>query len=98
MATFVVLITETQRGEEQIRDTLARAARFRETAKEFGITVREQFWTMGAYDGVIVFDAPDDETASALLLNLASRGSVRTQTLRAYDAAATEAIIKRSGA
>ncbi len=98
MATFVTLIAETQRGEEQIRDTTARAASFRDKAKELGVTVREQFWTMGAYDGVVIFDAPDDETASALLLHLASRGSVRTQTLRAFDAAAMEKIVKRSGA
>ena len=30
-----------------------------------GVKVRDIFWTLGHFDGVIVFDAPDDETAPA---------------------------------
>jgi uncharacterized protein with GYD domain len=42
---------------------------------------------MGVYDGFIVFDAPDDETATAAMLSLDSRENVTTQTLRSFDAA-----------
>jgi len=41
---------------------------------------------MGAYDGLIVFDAPDDETASAAMLSLSSRENVTTQVLRSFTA------------
>jgi uncharacterized protein with GYD domain len=41
---------------------------------------------MGAYDGLILFDAPDDETATAAMLSLGSRDNVTTQTLRAFNA------------
>ena len=96
MATFLALITETQEGENKIRDSIARAAAFREEATSFGVKIRELYWSMGAYDGFILLDAPDAQTASALLLKLASRGAVRTQTLQAFDAREMEAILKRA--
>ena len=86
MATFIALITETQEGEVNIQDSVSRAAQFVDKAKQFGVTIESQYWTMGAYDGVLIFDAPDDETAASLMLHLASKGSVRTHTLRAFDA------------
>jgi len=96
MATFLALINETQEGEKQIVDSVARAAAFREEATAFGVKIKEQYWTMGAHDGFVLFEAPDAATASALLLRLSSKGSVRTQTLQAFDAREMEAILKRS--
>jgi uncharacterized protein with GYD domain len=52
---------------------------------------------MGEYDGVLVFEAPDDVTAAALLCKLNARGAVRTHTLRAFNAEDTTAILKRAG-
>jgi uncharacterized protein with GYD domain len=96
MPTFLALINETQEGESKIRDSVARAAAFREEASTFGVKVKELYWTMGAYDGFILFEAPDAQVASALLLRLSSRGSVRTQTLQAFDAREMESILKRA--
>jgi uncharacterized protein with GYD domain len=41
---------------------------------------------MGAHDGLIIFDAPDDETATAAMLSLSSRENVTTETLRSFTA------------
>ena len=97
MPTFLALITETQEGESKIRDSVARAAAFRAEATTFGVKVKEQYWTMGAYDGFVLLEAPDAQTASALLLKLGTRGAVRTQTFQAFDAREMEAILKRAG-
>jgi uncharacterized protein with GYD domain len=86
MATFVTLIKLTERGVKDIKDSGKRAADFKAHAKKHGIEVKEQFWCMGAYDGVIIFDAPDDETATAAMLSLSSRDCVSTQTLRSFTA------------
>ena len=51
------------------------------------------YWTLGAFDGVIVSEAPDEETATAALLHLGSLGNTRTQTARAYDAAEMQKIL-----
>ena len=63
-----------------------------------GVEVKDIFWSLGPIDGVIVVDAPDDETATALMLQLGSFANVQTQTARAYQAAEMEQIVaKMSG-
>ena len=46
-------------------------------------TVRK-LWAMRAYDVVILFEAPDDETMSAFTLKIGALGNVKSQTLRAF--------------
>lgn len=87
MATYVSLLKFTEQGVKKIKDTCKRAADFKASAKKFGIEVKEQYWCVGAYDGLIVFDAPDDETATAGMLTLSSLDNVTTQTLRTFSAA-----------
>jgi uncharacterized protein with GYD domain len=58
MATYVTLIKFTERGVKDIKDTCKRAADFKSHSKKHGIEVKEQYWCMGAHDGLIIFDAP----------------------------------------
>lgn len=95
MATFVSLISYTRHGEVGINDTVQRADAFREAAKKVGAEVRDVFWTLGSYDGVLIFEAPDEATATTLLLSLGSQGNVRTETLRAFDGDQIRAILDR---
>jgi len=95
MATFVSLITLTQRGGEDVKHTVDRANSFRQTAEKAGASVKDVYWTLGNYDGVLIFDAPDDETATSLMLSLGAAGNVRTQTLRAFDSERIKPIVDR---
>ena len=52
---------------------------------------------MGHYDSVAIIEAPDDETVTAMMLDLASAGNLRTATLRAFDHDQMQAIIQRTG-
>lgn len=94
MATFIALITETQLGETHIDESVARASKFRDEAGKFGAQIIGMYWTLGSYDGVLIFEAPDDEKAAALLYQLVSKGAVRTQTLRAFDVETTKSILQ----
>lgn len=87
MATFIATIRFTQQGVQNINDTGKRANAFKAAAKKMKIKVKEIYWTLGAFDGAIIFDAPDDETATAAMLHLGSSGSVQTTTVRAFNAA-----------
>jgi uncharacterized protein with GYD domain len=82
----VTLLKFTAQGVKKFKDTCKRATDFKASAKKLGIEVKEQYWCMGAYDGVIVFEAPDDDTATAAMLALSSLDNVATQTLRSYTA------------
>lgn len=96
MVTLISLIKETQHGEENIYDTVVRAKRFEELAESFGAKVKGLYWTMGSYDGVLILEVPDARTGAALLYRLTAGGSVRAETLTAFDAGEMTGILVRS--
>jgi uncharacterized protein with GYD domain len=93
MATFITTVKFTEQGIQNIHESPKRAAAFKSAAKKLGVKVREIYWTLGGIDGVVVFDAPDDETATAAMLHLSSQGNVQTTTARAFDSSEIEKVI-----
>jgi len=93
MATFITTIKFTQQGIAGIDDSTKRAMAFKAAAKKLGVKVTNLFWTLGEYDGLLILDAPDDETATTVLLHLASLGNVHTTTVRAFTAAEMDKIV-----
>ena len=93
MATFIVLLDFTDQGVRNIQDSPHRADAFNAFAERKGARIVGQYWTIGSHDGVLVLEAPSEEVAASVLLHLASGGTVRTTTLRAYDWAEAQEII-----
>lgn len=86
MPTYVALVNFTEQGVRNIKQTTERAKALSAAAAKLGVKVKETYWTMGAYDAVLVADAPNDEAITALALSVGSLGNIRTQTMRAYSA------------
>ncbi len=97
MATFVSLINWTEQGITNFRDTPKRADAFQQMLTKYGANLKDIYWTLGSYDIVVVAEAPDDETITAVALELGSLGNVRTTTLRAFGRSEIEAIINKTG-
>jgi len=97
MATYISLISWTDKGIREVHHTLDRAEAAQKLAGKFGGTLKEVYWTLGSYDVVAVSEAPDDESATAFALALSSQGNVRTTTLRAFDAGEMKGIIAKAG-
>src|SRR5690242_14217169 len=97
MPTYIVLANYTEQGIRNVGDTLKRTDAVKAMAKKAGVTMKETYWTLGAHDVVAIFDAPDDETMTALGLSLGKQGNVRTQTLRAFSAADMKGILGKVG-
>jgi uncharacterized protein with GYD domain len=95
VATFITTIQFTDQGEQNIQETTKRAASFKATAKKLGVKVLGQYWTLGDFDGVLVYEAPDEETATALMLHLGSLDNVHTSTVRAFVASEMEKILAK---
>jgi len=53
------------------------------------------YWTLGHYDQVCIFEAPDDETAASVLLAADMLGNIRSQTMRAFTAKEMESILDK---
>jgi uncharacterized protein with GYD domain len=97
MATYIVLASYTDQGIRTFKDTTKRADAVREAAKKFGVTAREFYWTMGSHDVVVVFDAPDDASMTALGMTIGSAGNVRTETMRAFSRDEMQAVLAKVG-
>ena len=97
MPTYVVLFNWTDQGIRNVKQTIGRTNHSGEIAKKHGLKLEQAYWTVGAYDMVTVFEAPDDEAISAHLLEIDSLGNVRTTTLRAYNEEEMSGILQRLG-
>jgi uncharacterized protein with GYD domain len=60
-----------------------------------GVTIKQMYCTLGHYDQVCIFEAPDDETAASVLLAADMLGNIRTQTMRAFTASEMEKILSK---
>jgi len=95
MPTYVTLGNFTHQGIQNIKDTAKRADAFKTAAKKAGCTVKEIYWTQGQYDVVTILEAPDEASATVLLIRLGKLGNVRTQTLRAFTVAELAPILDK---
>ena len=95
MATYICLIQFTDQGIRNIKDTVKRGDAAVAEAEKMGMKIVEEFWTMGAYDAVVVVEAPDDETVSAFILKIGALGNVKGQTLRAFRRSEMEGILAK---
>jgi uncharacterized protein with GYD domain len=97
MPTYVSLFNWTDQGIRNVRDTVQRRDQADALAEKYGVTIEQVYWTVGPYDLVTIVEAPDDESATAMLLELGMGGNLRTTTLRAYDREEMSGIIQRLG-
>ena len=84
MPTYITLLRYTQRGIENIKESPARLEKAKQAVKAAGGEMKTFYLTMGQYDAVAISEAPSDEAYTTAMLNIASAGSVRTETLRAF--------------
>jgi uncharacterized protein with GYD domain len=94
--TFIGLINWTDEGIKGYKETVDRAAKAEELAETVGGRVLDIYWTLGEHDIVVIFDAPDDETATAFLLATGSLGNIRTKTLRAFNREEMQGILDKT--
>jgi len=96
MAINVSLVSYTEQGIRNVKESPQRARAFRELCKQNGVQVREMLWTVGPYDMVIITEGPE-EALSAVLLSVAKLGNVRTQSLRAMDLETWQRVLDKVG-
>jgi uncharacterized protein with GYD domain len=95
MPSYIHLIQFKDQGIRNIQDTVKRGDAAIAEAQKMGLKIVEEYWTMGAYDAVVIFEAADDETMSAFALKVGSLGNVSGQTLRAFRRNEMEKILAK---
>jgi uncharacterized protein with GYD domain len=84
MATYITLVDWTGEGITNAKRSPERLQQAKEVFSRHGGEITDFFMTMGAHDIVVVSKFPDDESCARATLQVASGGSIRTETLKAF--------------
>ena len=94
MPAYVTLFNWTEQGVRNAKETAKRAKAAREAWEKAGGRFIGIWWTLGQYDGVVIHEAPDDETATRLLIATGMVGNIRTNTMRAFGEDEIESLLQ----
>jgi uncharacterized protein with GYD domain len=98
MPVYVTLLNWTDQGIRNVREAVQRVDSGVQVAEQkYGVRLREVYWTVGPYDYVVLWEASDEQSMSAFMLELGSLGNIRSTTLRAYDREEMSGILERIG-
>ena len=84
MPIYVVLGNFTQKRMETIKNLPDGIKEATKVFKSHGAKIKELVFTMGRYDVVAIFEAPNEEAISKALLSWGSQGLLRTETLTGF--------------
>ena len=85
MATYISLVRWTEQGIKSLKESPSRLDAVREAFKQAVGHLRDFYLVTGQYDIICIFEAPDDETIARMMLSIGSKGSVRSETIRAFN-------------
>jgi uncharacterized protein with GYD domain len=85
MAAYVVLVNFMGQGASTGNNPMSRLQDFEKSLEAAGGRKIGIWGTMGAYDMVMILEAPNDEAMAQQLIQFAMNGNLRTQTLRAFS-------------
>ena len=74
-------------GHPRGKDTPKRIQAARESAKKFGVEIKQIFLTSGEFDILVIYEAPSAEHIAKLAMTNGALGSVRTRTVQAWPEA-----------
>lgn len=94
MTTYIMLANWTAQGAAKAKDSPARLDAAKKMLAAMGGEFKAFFMTMGRFDMVAVYEAPDDAVAARFTLQLGAVGAISTETLKAFPEAAYREIIK----
>jgi GYD domain len=66
MPTYISLVQFTDKGIQAAKETTHPVADWSAKVHSMGVSIKQMYWTLGQYDQVCVFEAPDDETAASV--------------------------------
>ena len=85
MPTYISLCRWTQQGSEKIKESPSRLDAAKKAFEALGVKLRDFYMTTGRYDMVIVCEASDEMAIAKAMLSVSSKGSIKTETVRAFS-------------
>jgi uncharacterized protein with GYD domain len=94
---YVILLNWTDQGVKNVKDTVNRYQAAKQLVESKGGKFETILWTAGPYDLIAVTDVPDEETGTAINLQLGATGNLRTLTMRGFTEDEMKGIIEKMG-
>lgn len=85
MPLYVMLTRLTDHGAKTLKENPERIMEVDSQLGSMGLKVLQQYAVLGRYDFVNIVEAPDDMTVARIAVELASRGSIRIETMAAMQ-------------
>jgi uncharacterized protein with GYD domain len=82
MAKYIIISNLTDEGAKTLKKNPGRVKEVNDELKDMGVNVLDQYAVLGNFDFVTIVEA-DDETITRAVVEIASRGSIKTATYRA---------------
>src|SRR4029078_2184958 len=95
MAHYVTLMRWTTQGYAGLPKWRERVEEGERIITEAGGSLVGGYVTLGRYDVVEIFEAPDDDIAMEILMKLSRYGAEHTETLRAFSRDEAEEIVRK---
>ncbi len=95
MPHYISLMRWTSQGMAGLPAWRERVEEGERIINEAGGSLIGVYVTLGRYDVVEIFEAPDDEKAAEIVMKLQRHGAEHTETLRGFTRAEAEEIIRR---
>ena len=83
MPIYIALTNVSAEGRKAIKEDPAKIKANNKEIEAMGVKIIAQYATLGQYDFINIFEAPNDEAIYKVALNLTGRGVDRVQTLPA---------------
>ena len=80
MPKFVTFARYTPEGARTIASSRERYEKFRLSVQQVGGRIEAAYGLLGSHDLLLITELPDERSAAQLLVTVASRGTVTTET------------------
>jgi uncharacterized protein with GYD domain len=93
MSQYVLLCNFTDQGIRTIKEGRSRREAARELGKKLGVEIKAFYLAMGTYDLILHVEAASDEAMTKWALSVATKGNIRTNTVKVMPEAEYDKII-----
>ena len=84
MATYIALLKWTPQGLQNLKESPSRLDAARKSFEAAGVKMMDFYMVTGRYDMIAICEAPDEGSVARALLSVTSKGSITSETCRAF--------------
>ena len=82
MSKYVIISNLTDEGAKTLKKNAGRIKEVNKELKAMGVNVLDQYAVLGNFDFISIVEAQDDNNVMKAVIEIASRGSIKTSTYK----------------